>query len=94
VQADLTRRHGDGHHAEGGNFKSKAFFARSWPQYELDGLVTMANSGRQVILPLWHGLSRDEVIAASPSLADRVALRTSDSTIQEIANEIAAVIAR
>ena len=51
----------------------------------------MAFSGRQVLLPLWHGVSKDEVVSYSPSLADRVALRTADSTIEEIADEIAAV---
>jgi hypothetical protein len=28
------------------------FFAKGWPQYELDGLVTMAVSGAQVLLTL------------------------------------------
>jgi Domain of unknown function (DUF1883)/TIR domain len=71
---------------------SSAFFAKSWPQYELDGLVTMAISGKQVLLPLWHGISKDDVLLESPSLADKVAIRTADYTIDEIANEIAAVI--
>lgn len=71
---------------------SKPFFAKSWPQYELDGLVTMAVSGKQVLLPLWHNISKDEVIRASPSLADKVALRTADYAIDEIAEEIAAVV--
>jgi hypothetical protein len=71
---------------------STPFFSKSWLQYELDGLVTMAVSGRQVLLPLWHGVSKDEVISYSPSLADKIALRTSDSTIDEIAEEIAAVV--
>ena len=71
---------------------SAPFFSKSWPKYELDGLVTMAVSGRQVLLPLWHGVSKDEVINQSPSLADKVALRTADSTIDEIADEIAAVV--
>lgn len=71
---------------------SGAFFAKGWPQYELDGLVTMAISGRQVLLPLWHGVSKDQVIGYSPSLADKVALRTSDNTIDEIADEISAVV--
>lgn len=71
---------------------STAFFAKGWPQYELDGLVTMAVSGRQVLLPIWHGVSKDEVTGKSPSLADKVALRTSDYTIEEIADEIAAVV--
>jgi Domain of unknown function (DUF1883)/TIR domain len=71
---------------------SHAFFAKSWPQYELDGLVTMAVSGKQVILPLWHEISKDEVLRHSPSLADKVALRTSDYAISEIADELAAVV--
>lgn len=71
---------------------SRAFFEKSWPQYELDGLVTMAVSGQQVILPLWHEISKDEVLRQSPSLADKVALRTSDYSVAEIAAEIAAVV--
>lgn len=71
---------------------SAAFFAKSWPQYELDGLVTMSVSGKQVLLPLWHNISKDEVISASPSLADKVALSTADYSISEIASEIAAVV--
>jgi hypothetical protein len=71
---------------------SRAFFTKSWSQYELDGLVTMAVSGQQVILPLWHEISKDDVIRQSPSLADKVALRTSDYSIAEIADELAAVI--
>jgi hypothetical protein len=71
---------------------SHAFFAKSWPQYELDGLVTVAMTGKQVILPLWHEISKDEVIRQSPSLADKVALRTSDYSVAEIAEEIAAVV--
>jgi hypothetical protein len=71
---------------------SRSFFAKGWPQYELDGLVTMAVSGKQVLLPLWHGVSKDEVIRQSPSLADKVALRTADYSIAEIAAEIASVI--
>jgi hypothetical protein len=71
---------------------SHAFFAKDWPQYELDGLVTMSVNGNQVLLPLWHEISKDEVIRKSPSLADKVALRTSDFGIEEIASEIAAVV--
>ena len=71
---------------------SKSFFDKDWPQYELDGLVTRANSDKQILLPIWHEIAKDEVIARSPSLADKVALRTSDHGIEEIADEIATVI--
>lgn len=71
---------------------SHSFFAKNWPQYELDGLVTREMTGQQVILPLWHNISKAEVIRVSPSLADKVARSTSDFTIDEIAEEIASVI--
>lgn len=72
---------------------SNSFFAKGWTQYELDGLVTMAVSGKQVLLPVWHGVSKDEVMQQSPTLADKVALRTADYSIDEIATEIASVVA-
>lgn len=71
---------------------SSSFFAKGWSQYELDGLVTLSVSGKQVPLPIRHGVSQDEVMSHSPSLADKVALRTSDYGIREIADEIAEVI--
>lgn len=70
---------------------SRPFFAKQWAKYELDGLVTMAVSGKQVLLPIWHDVTKDDVVSYSPSLADKVALRTADYGIREIADEIAAV---
>jgi hypothetical protein len=71
---------------------SPAFFAKNWPQYELDGLVTREMSGQQVILPLWHNLTKTEVMKHSPSLADKVARTTAVSTTEEIATEIGEVV--
>jgi hypothetical protein len=71
---------------------SAAFFAKNWPQYELDGLVAREMAGGKVILPLWHKLSKDEVIAYSPSLADKLALSTSAYSIEELARELAEVL--
>ena len=71
---------------------SHQFFLKNWPQYELDGLVTREMTGEQVILPLWHQISKNEVIQYSPSLADKVARNTADFTVEEIAQEIADVI--
>ena len=68
---------------------SHAFFKKNWPQYELDGLVTREQAGTQMILPLWHNISKSELIAISPSLADKVALSTANYTIEEIAKAIA-----
>jgi hypothetical protein len=71
---------------------SKDFFAKNWPQYELDGLVTRTVSGEQSILPIWHKVTKAEVMTASPSLADKIARNTADFTIEEIAMEIAGVV--
>ncbi len=71
---------------------SPSFFAKGWPQYELDGLVSKAVTGEQALLPLWHDVTKAEVIEHSPSLADKVARSTSQFTIEEIAAEIADVI--
>jgi hypothetical protein len=68
---------------------SAAFFAKGWPQYELDGLVTRSVAGEQNLLPIWHKVSKDEVRAQSPSLADKVARSTAEFTAAEIAEEIA-----
>lgn len=71
---------------------SPAFFANNWPQYELDGLVAKEISGGKVILPLWHKVSKDEVLHYSPTLADKVALNTSTFSIEELAEELATAI--
>jgi hypothetical protein len=71
---------------------SQAFFGRGWPEYELDGLVTKAISGDQVLLPIWHNVSKREVINYSPSLADRLARSTATHTVEDIAAEIVDVI--
>lgn len=71
---------------------SKSFFAKGWPQYELDGIVGMSVNGDQRMLPIWHEISRDEIAKQSPSLVDKIARNTALSTVAEIADEIADVV--
>ncbi len=71
---------------------SKSFFGKGWPEYELDGLVTKAISGDQVLLPIWHDVTKKQVIGFSPSLADKLARSTATHTVEEIAAEIAEVV--
>lgn len=92
---DSLRRkidHGLAHSSFGVVVFSKSFFAKGWPQYELDGIVDLSVSGKQRMLPIWHEVSKDEVQAHSPSLADKIARSTALSTIVEIAEEIAEVV--
>lgn len=71
---------------------SPSFIGKGWTNYELDGIVTRAISGEQVLLPIWHNITKQQVVDFSPSLADKVARSTATHTIQEIANEIAELI--
>lgn len=71
---------------------SKDFIKKGWTNYELDGLVTKAVSGEQIILPVWHNITKKEVMDFSPSLVDKLARNTAITTIEEIADEIAELI--
>lgn len=71
---------------------SSAFFAKNWTQYEVDGLVTREMEGRKVILPIWHMVSKNQVQNFSPSLADKKAINSSLSTIDEIVAQLAEVL--
>jgi hypothetical protein len=58
---DSLRRNidqGIAHSAFGVVVLSTAFFAKNWAQYELDGLLTRSVDGSQVLLPLWHRLTK------------------------------------
>jgi hypothetical protein len=71
---------------------SQSFLKKGWTNYELDGLVTKTVTGEQILLPIWHNISKREVIEYSPSLADKLARNTATHTVEEIASEIAQVI--
>lgn len=71
---------------------SKNFIKKGWTNYELDGLITRSISNQQILLPIWHNITKQEVIDYSPSIADKVARSTSINTIEEIADEIAEII--
>jgi hypothetical protein len=71
---------------------SSSFIAKGWTNYELDGIVTRAVSGEQLLLPIWHNITKQEVVNFSPSLADKVARSTATHTVQEIAAEIAELL--
>ena len=71
---------------------SYSFFSKNWPQYEFDGMVAREMSGHKMILPIWHKVTKDEVIRFSPTLADKVALNSSTNGIDEIAAQLAEVV--
>lgn len=71
---------------------SPSFLSKGWTNYELDGIITKAVTGEQVILPIWHNITKKEVIDYSPSLADKLARSTATHTVEEIASEISNLI--
>ncbi|PTP41232.1 toll/interleukin-1 receptor domain-containing protein [Vibrio splendidus] len=71
---------------------SSSFCSKNWTQYELDSMVAREMDGHKMILPIWHKVTKTDVINFSPALADKVALNTSMSSIEEIAGQLAEVI--
>lgn len=67
---------------------SPAFIGKPWPEYELRGLVVREIEAGKVILPIWHGVSREEVIDFSPPLADKLAIDTSRAGSRDVSIQI------
>lgn len=71
---------------------SRNFINKGWTNYELDGIITRSVTGEQMLLPIWHDITKSEVVSYSPSLADKVARNTAVNTVEEIADEVAQLI--
>ena len=70
---------------------SPSFFAKNWPQYELNGLAAREIDGKKVVLPIWHEVSKADVMKYSPTLADKVALSTKKLSVKKLAAELSDV---
>jgi hypothetical protein len=70
---------------------SKHFFAKRWPVKELNGLAAREVDSREVILPVWHGVTHRDVADHSPMLADRKAVSTSEG-MEAVVAEILGVV--
>jgi TIR domain len=71
---------------------SPAFLRKNWPEYELRGLVSREIGGEKVILPIWHNVSREDVLQFSPPLADKMALTTDERTSTDLLPKLVKVI--
>jgi hypothetical protein len=72
---------------------SPDFFRKSWPQSELDGLFARQTAtNEKVILPVWHRITKDDVLRASPLLADLLAFNTAVMTLEEIADGVSSIV--
>jgi hypothetical protein len=71
---------------------SHGFFSKEWPQRELDGLAARETSGgEKVILPIWHNITKEDVLRYSPTLADRVAI-SSTKGLKAVVEEVLKVV--
>ncbi len=64
---------------------SRAFIGKAWPDYELRGLVNRDVEEDLKILPIWHGVTKHEVVQLSSSLSDKFAIDTRRVSAQEAA---------
>jgi len=71
---------------------SKSFFKKEWPEYELRGLVSKEIGRDKAVLPIWHQVTREEVLSFSPPLADKLALNTSNDSLETIAIKLLKVV--
>ena len=55
---------------------SQAFLAKQWPQAELDALFSREMNGQKVLLPVWHGVTAEDIARRAPLLAARLAVDT------------------
>lgn len=71
---------------------SKDFMSKKWPDYELRSLLSKELAFGKVILPVWHGISQDDLLNFSPYLLDKFAVNTNQKTIEEIALSICKIV--
>ena len=71
---------------------SKNFFEKHWTNWELDGLVQRQNnSDYNLIIPIWHKIDKKEILEYSPSLADKIAIK-SERGIDNVIKQIDSII--
>lgn len=71
---------------------SPSFFAKSWPHWELDGLVQRELAATDpVIIPVWHGVTHADILSYSPPLADKVAIPSSGGP-DEVARRLLEIV--
>lgn len=59
-----------------------------WTKTELNALFQLETVNGKTILPIWHDLTKKQVVEYSPMIADRKAMTTAVMTAEEIAFEL------
>jgi hypothetical protein len=74
---------------------SKAFLKRKkWTEYELSSLFALEKVGEKRILPIWHGVTHDDLLEYSAGLADRLAKVSSSDSYEDIVDSLCEMLGR
>jgi hypothetical protein len=72
---------------------SRSFFAKKWPNLELDGLFALEKPGEKRILPVWHNVAAGDVESYSSFMAMRLGVPTSKG-LEHVVGQIDQAIQR
>jgi hypothetical protein len=74
---------------------SKAFLGKKkWTEHELNGLFAREQAGQKLILPIWHDITRDDLLQYSPAFADRLAKITGTDSYENIVHSLRAILGK
>lgn len=63
-----------------------------WTKAELDGLFQLESINGKKLLPIWHNLTKKQVMDYSPIIASKLAMTTATMTAEEIAEELSGML--
>lgn len=64
-----------------------------WTKAELDGLFQLESINGKMLLPIWHNITKQQVMNYSPIIASKLAMTTATMTAKEIASEMKELLA-
>ncbi|WP_086747624.1 toll/interleukin-1 receptor domain-containing protein [Streptomyces scabiei] len=70
---------------------SQEFFMKQWPKRELAALLAREDSNAPSLFPVWHNLTVSDVLNYWPTLADRLAVSTSEG-LDELVDRIVGAV--
>lgn len=63
-----------------------------WTKAELDGLFQLESVNGKMLLPIWHNITKQQVMNYSPIIASKLAMTTASMTAEEIAKEMKSLL--
>lgn len=74
---------------------SKAFLRKKkWTEYELNSLFALEQPGKKIILPIWHDITRDDLLQYGAGFADRLAKISSKDGYEDIVESLLGLLGR